>query len=389
MQFYKRRNTLDAESIGQEYVKRIKCIIISEMFAGVDLMKICFVLPKAESKAIGGFKIVYEYANRLIQRGHEVYLLFLNTNYLKRFYIPRFIKKAYFDCETRRQPVWFQLDTEVIKVSDYSKKKVEKLYRECDVVIATAVKTARYVAEYFKTDNKIYFIQGRENWSLTDEQVDDTYRLGLKNVVISQWLKQIVDKASGGDSVLIPNPIDIEKYKIINPIENRIRYSIGCLYNPNPCKGFDNAFRVMEKLKASFPEMGRGIIFGAYERPKSLPNWIKYVKNATQEETIDIYNNISVFLCSSIDEGYGLTGLESMACGCALCSTGYAAVHEYAEDGRNCLLSTVGDVDAQTENVSRLFNDNSLRIKIATEAVKSVEKFSWDIAINKFEELIG
>ena len=45
-------------------------------------MNICFVLPRMSNKAVGGYKIVYEYANRLADRGHSVSILFLNTNYL-------------------------------------------------------------------------------------------------------------------------------------------------------------------------------------------------------------------------------------------------------------------------------------------------------------------
>lgn len=121
-------------------------------------MKICFVLPRTESRAIGGYKTVFEYANQFARRGHEV---------------------------------------------------------------------------------------------------DKTYKFGMKNVVISKWLKEIVDQVTGDESVLILNPIDVERYRVVNPIETRRRHSIGCLYNPNPCKGFDNAFKVMTSLKLAYPEMGR------------------------------------------------------------------------------------------------------------------------------------
>lgn len=95
-----------------------------------------------------------------------------------------------------------------------------------------------------------------------------------------------------------------------------------------------------------------------------------------------------MFLCSSINEGYGLTGLEAMACGCALCSTDYRAVYEYAEDGVNCLLSPVADIDAQVKNVSRLFKDDELRVRLASTATETVKSFSWDIAVDRFMTLI-
>ena len=58
----------------------------------------------------------------------------------------------------------------------------------------------------------------------------------------------------------------------------------------------------------------------------------------------DILNYASIFICSSINEGFGLTGAESMACGCALATTSYPAVFEYAVDKKNCLVSPVKDI---------------------------------------------
>lgn len=337
--------------------------------------------------AIGGYKIVYEYANRLTCRGHKLSLLFLNTNYLKAYHMPMIVKKVYFDILHKRGIKWFVLNDKVEKISDYSLKRVRKLFAETDVAIATAVGTASYVAENFRTKNKIYLIQGRENWSRNDGYVDSTYRLGMKNVVVSQWLKDIVDGISDSESVLIRNPIDLTEYNVTNPQHNRKKYTLSVLFNPNPVKGFSNAFQVILMLKKKYPEL-EVKSFGAYPRPNYFPKWIEYIKNANQKQTIDVYNKTQVFLCSSINEGYGLTGLEAMACGCALCSTNYSAVYEYAVSGTNCLLSNVGDINAQFNNVSMLFDDDLLRKTICENAVRSVQDFSWDVALGKFLNLL-
>lgn len=350
-------------------------------------MKICFVLPRTSSKAIGGYKIVYEYANRLALQGYNISILFLNTNYLKAYHIPKTFKKIYFDILNSREPKWFYLNPKVEKISDYSLDKVKRVLSEADVAVATAVRTATYVAENFKTNNKIYLIQGRENWNDSDNFVNHTYKLGMKNVVISHWLKEIVDDISKQESVIIRNPIDIEKYKVIKPIEDRKDYSLSVLYNSNPVKGFNNAFRVILKLKDRYPEL-EVRAFGAAPKPNYFPAWIEYTKNATQQQTIEIYNQTQVYLCSSINEGYGLTGLEAMACGCALCSTDYAAIHEYAVDKKNCLLSEVGDIEAQVRNIITLFENKEFRNNICNNAVTTVQKFSWDTALKEFKSLL-
>ena len=78
-----------------------------------------------------------------------------------------------------------------------------------------------------------------------------------------------------------------------------------------------------------------------------------------------------------------------MACGAALVSTDYQGVHEYAVDGINALLSPVKDVDALVTNVSRLFDGDELRYRIARAGIRSVQKdFNLDVAVDKFEKVL-
>ena len=77
-----------------------------------------------------------------------------------------------------------------------------------------------------------------------------------------------------------------------------------------------------------------------------------------------------------------------MACGDALVSTAYTGVLEYAKDGYNALLSPVKDVDALVKNVQRVFEEDELRNKLVRNAQESVKEFSWDIAVERFEEAL-
>ena len=47
-------------------------------------MKISFVLPGVSRIPVGGFKMAFEYANRLSNRGHEVTLIFNCSSGMKR-----------------------------------------------------------------------------------------------------------------------------------------------------------------------------------------------------------------------------------------------------------------------------------------------------------------
>ena len=101
-----------------------------------------------------------------------------------------------------------------------------------------------------------------------------------------------------------------------------------------------------------------------------------------------INNRSQVFLCTSIEEGFGLPGLEAMACGCAVVSTAYEGIFEYAIDRENALLSPIKDVDAMINNVIMLFENDELRKKIVDNGMKTAKERSFKKAADEFENII-
>ena len=112
-------------------------------------MKICFVLPRYSRRPIGGHKIVYEYANRLAERGYEVFLLFMNDHTFVEYKIPEFLRPAATSMMTQIEPRWFPLDKRVRKFSGIQKQNMEIL-SEMDVCVATGVETVAPCKQYFR-----------------------------------------------------------------------------------------------------------------------------------------------------------------------------------------------------------------------------------------------
>lgn len=350
-------------------------------------MKICFVLPRFSRRAIGGYKIVYEYANRLEKKGHEISIFYLNDITFVEHKIPNFIRPIASTIMTKIEPRWFELDKKILKLSGTRDKDIETA-KNTDICVATGVETVEPCLSMFEGKKKIYLIQGFENWVANEDYVYSTYDMGLVNVVISDWLKQIVDAHSDNKAILIRNPIDLELYKPIKPIEKRKLHSIGLLYHSGEHKGLKYSFAALKKLKEKYEDLDV-YMFGTSEPSEEIPGIKKYIKDASSVETVDIYNSISVFMCSSINEGYGLTGMEAMACGAVLVSTDYPAVHEYAVHKENALLSPVYDVDAMVKNVEVLFENPKMLYKLSDRGVESLKAFNWDDAVNAFMVAIG
>ena len=167
------------------------------------------------------------------------------------------------------------------------------------------------------------------------------------------------------------------------PVKKRKAHSIGLLYHSGEHKGLKYSFEALDILKRKYPDL-EVFMFGTSKLKEEVPGLKKYIRDASIMDTVKIYNRVSVFMCSSLHEGYGLTGMEAMACGAALASTDYSGVHEYAVNQENALLSPVRNAEAMAANVSKLFDDENERYRIAGNGIRSLERFSWDAAMEKF-----
>lgn len=107
---------------------------------------------------------------------------------------------------------WFALDKRVKEHYVFSLN-----YRHIpknDIYVASSPYTAMYLKDY-PIDNmrKYYFIQDYENWrDVTDEKLRATYHYPLQKIVISKWLKRIMDE-EGVECRLVPNGFDFEYFK--------------------------------------------------------------------------------------------------------------------------------------------------------------------------------
>lgn len=351
------------------------------------MKNICFVLPQYPLRISGGYKIAFEYANRLVNDQFDVSILFVNDGAPHFLKIPNFSKKIIMNAVTKRKIKGFDLDSR-IKTYSSTKKNIQAELVNTDIVITTAAIVVKKTLDFFtKKSKKFYLIQDFETWDLDKEQLYHTYNAGFKNIVISKWLKQIVDKHSRTPSVYIRNPINTNVYKTYIPSTQRDKYTIGMLYHTAPHKGCKYALEAIFKAKKEFPKL-KLIMFGTAKPDFKLPNWIEFHYKASQEETVNIYNSVSIFVCGTVKEGFGLTGLEAMACGASLVSTNYQGVLEYAEHNENALLSPIKDSQALFNNIVKLIEDSELKEKLVKNSQKTISKFSWSEAYNKFKQVI-
>ena len=189
-------------------------------------MKITFCLPNHNYKSpIGGYKMVYEYANRLVERGHSVNIVFCTKDSLKKYLLPSSIRHVLSQYIVSKSPKWFALDERVNKVA--AQEISDEFIPNADIVIATAAQTALPISRLNQDKGKkAYFIQDYEKWVVTEKDLLMTYQLNMINITVSKWLYEIVSKYQKKNTYCIQNPIDIRVYKIYTKPEKRYKFCI-------------------------------------------------------------------------------------------------------------------------------------------------------------------
>jgi len=349
-------------------------------------VRITFVLPGHGKTPVGGYKVVYEYANCLARRDHKVTVV--HAALLDKYTAPldypkkvaRFVQRS---LDKSYQPkTWFSIDPRVMLL--WRPSLNAKFIPDSDVVIATAWQTAEWVQDYpGKKGEKFYLIQHWENWGHNDvSRLEQTWRAPLHKIVIARWLKDIAD-SMGEESDYIPNGLDFDSFGIDHDIKLRNPYHIMMLYHPLSWKGSRYGVEAVISLKNEFPCLV-GTLFGTTRRP-TLPPWIEYYRLPSPLLLRKLYNRAAIFLAPSLSEGWGLPACEAMMCGTAVVATDIGGHREFLEHGHNGLFVPPADSSGLAAAVRTLIADQRLRSDLARAGYESIKKFTWRRACDSFE----
>ncbi len=353
------------------------------------MRSITFLMPGSGRNPAGGYKVVYEYANRFVEVGYEVHIVYSATLGFKSLpfkdkirAILRYIYWAIIGFGGRS---WFGLNPRIKEHLRFSLNYAN--VPKTDFYVATAVQTSYYGVAYPIDDSKkLYLIQDFENWGVSEEYVYQSYRLGLKNIVISNWLAKKVEYA-GAKCSLIKNGFDFDYFNLKQPIESRSQYVISMLYNSSERKGCKYGVEALYIVKAKYPQL-EAIFFGTPRRPDNLPQWIEYYRCPDKETHNYVYNKSSIYLAPSLQEGWGLTVGEAMICGNAIVCTDTLGFQEMVTNGKEGLIVPSKNALALAEAMKKLIENPDRRIMMAQNAVKTISDFTWESSFKLFESLL-
>jgi len=338
----------------------------------------------------GGMRIIFEYANRLQNAGHDVvcYVPLKPLDYgikdpfltFKRYFwsIKDYMQKAHNSEEFYRGG--FELKI-VPSLSNY-------FIRKADVSIATQWPTAFLLNELLPSrGTKLYFVQGYEVWKSDVKKVDASYKLQMKIITNSSYLKSLLFEKFAVESDVVLNGIDFKRFNHLRKSLNR-NLTISFISHTLSQKGSTEAIQILNSIKNKYPDTN--IMSFGLESRNDLPKSYVFQFNPNEEQIRDIYNQSDVFLFTSRQEGFGLPPAEAMACKAAVVTTKVGAIPEFSTHNYSALHFNPLDVKTAISQISSLIENPSERERISQNGYTEVrKKLNWDVSVKKFLEIIA
>ncbi|MCM8813593.1 MAG: glycosyltransferase family 4 protein [Candidatus Omnitrophica bacterium] len=348
-------------------------------------MKITFVLPSLEIG--GGVRVVFEHANRLRAKGHDVQIVyplfpldFGQPGNRIRLFIHRV--RMFIDNLVQGNRVdWFDVTVPVCAVLFLD----DCFVRDADIIIATAWPTAYYVnRSAAQKGRKVYFIQHYEVVLGGGRLVDATYRMNLRQIVIAPWLEKLmVEKFGKSRPDLIPNGVNFKIFYNEHKTYHQPR-RILMLYSLSEWKGAADGIAAFEQARGKHPDV-QLVLFGRF-KDRRVPPYAEFHIAPQGEALRRLYCSGDIFLSPSWTEGWQLPPMEAMACKCAVVATNVGGIPHYTIAGTSALVCEPHRPDELARQLIRLLDDPQLLASITEEGHRYITRFSWEAFSDQFEQ---
>ncbi len=264
---------------------------------------------------------------------------------------------------------------------------------EFNVAVATVYRSMWLVKAIVETHPAVmpaYYVQDYEPWFFEPES--DHWKLARASYTLipgtvlfakNDWLCNRVRQEHGVEVCRVSPSLDQD---IFYPAMFRHREEgpvrVAAMIRPRtPRRGADRTMRVLKRLKREFGERVEIHIFGGEEHDLEtygLERDFEFRSHGIliREEVAQLLRQSEVFVDLSDYQALGRTGLEAMACGCAVVLPTKGGVHEYALDGQNALLVNTSSEEACYARIADLVANRDLWHQLSRNAVVKASEYS-------------
>ena len=234
---------------------------------------------------------------------------------------------------------------------------------------------------FFVQDIETSYYPGRSGrQERVRNEVLASYRQEFRYMTIADVSVQKL-AALGVEAELVPPGIDLDTFRELGT--TRRDDMLLALGRANPLKNFPLTVAAWEQLEPR-PEL---CLFGV--EPELAPEGrSRYVRGPSDEGVNELLNQATVFVQTSIHEGFCLPPLEAMAAGAPVVCTDANGNRDFCVDGQNCLM-VEPEPAAVAAGIRRVLDDPELRDRLVAGGRETVLDYAWDEADRPARALPG
>ena len=386
-------------------------------------MRINFVMEGVHpTKATGGPLGIFEIANGLIERGHDVKMVSAGFagdpdyfdlkapivqaddpplpvglgRFARRFAAYKAGRGSLDDAVGALDNVTNQL---AMRASIPQRRgawfdRLRRSMPEADVSIATSAPVAAPTAVY-GTGLPAYFMQHYEA-IMADDFEDPVFMLAeaklavdlpILKIASSSWLGGVVEERHGGPVPVCTMGIDQaawypdgsppdEPFTVVSYGGRNVRW-----------KDFPTGAEAIRLARREIPDLRWRVYGGGSLPPDNDVAPYEDLGWRKPEELRAIYSESHATLCPSWYESFPRYPIEAMACGSAVVTTPFGT-EDYTRDGENCLVVPRREPERMAEALVRLWRDQDLRRRLTEQAREDVKEITWERSVTRMEELL-
>jgi glycosyltransferase involved in cell wall biosynthesis len=231
----------------------------------------------------------------------------------------------------------------------------------------------------------VYFVQDIETSYYPDNEAKQnrvlaSYREEFRYMTISNWNRERLAEL-GLAAELVPPGIDLDNFRPLDiPKRDSVVLAVG---RSLPLKNLGLTIEAWERIQPR-PELW---MFGV-EPELGLEHGARYFERPSDERVNELFNEASVFVQTSIHEGFCLPLLEAMAAGTPVVSTDAHGNRDFCRHEQNCLI-TDATPEAVARALERVLSDSELRARLVAAGLETAQDYAWERRIDRLERFFS
>lgn len=219
-------------------------------------------------------------------------------------------------------------------------------------------------------------------------------KMDMVIVVPTLWMKQVVESSTllkGKDVFVIPNGLDLTKFYPINkkiarkalniPVDKKVILFGATNAIHDPRKGFHLLLEALRLIQKNHKDNYYFVIFGSNSQELNVDIPVKFMGYVHEHHILQtLYSAADVMIVPSLEEAFGQTVTEAMACATPVISfqgTGPAGIIEHKKNG---YLAKYGDAKDLSNAIKWIFNEEISLHTLSQNARYKIES-TYDIRI--------